>query len=198
MSDGHSGSLAAPSVAGKARRSNAQRVAGGRATIDMPRSYRQPSFQQPCPYARRCYSQIMASERLNRSIEKIEQAIARLEESGRAGAAKKRDDPAKAALAEQLAAASRDHEAALEERERTIAKLRADAQDIDALKDEEIARLRDEIERQRQTAPQAPPAGINQQTHDRLKQKYAALEQSARQALGRLDELIAETAAESG
>lgn len=138
----------------------------------------------------------MASERLNRSIDKIEQAVALLEQRGEETAAKSTDDRELAALTEQFESAEREHRDALEDRDRTVAKLRADVDDINKLKDAEIARLRSEIENRGNAAGEAAEA--SKAETDRLREKCDRLEQTSRQAIGRLDAAIAAATAESG
>lgn len=130
----------------------------------------------------------MENERLARAIARIEQAAVALDNVGplTAPASGPADDAAiRAELDSQIAA----DQATLDERERTIAKLRADLVDIGKLKDEEISRLRGEL--QNITEPQQ--SGVSEPEHQALLQKYDRLRATAESTLAGLDGLIEKT-----
>ncbi len=81
------------------------------------------------------------------------------------------------------------HAAAIDERDRALAKLRADAADIDKLKDQEIERLRAELE-----SKSADTATATTSAHDAelqaLQQKYDRLHAMASTVLTDLDTII--------
>lgn len=140
-------------------------------------------------------SYVMADQRLNLAIAKIEGALARLETGERDGAFSPGDDGQAAAIEERLAEIEAGHEAALADRDRTIAKLRADIADVARLKDEEIAGLRRELAASRQ-AEAAAPSGVSEAEHGALREKYERLRERTRATLADLDMVIA--AAERG
>ncbi|MGJ8537265.1 MAG: hypothetical protein ACSHW2_08940 [Parasphingopyxis sp.] len=127
----------------------------------------------------------MEDERLARAIARIEQAVAKLDGIGpltaRPGAPA--DDTAHRAEFESLEKAHRE---ALDDRDRTIAKLRADIADIGALKDQEIARLQKEL----QAAADAGSPTVSEAEHLALQQKYDRLRTAAESTLNGLDGLI--------
>lgn len=120
----------------------------------------------------------MDKERLARAIAKIEQAADAI------GKARNTAQPETSADA-QLEADLESTRSALEDRDRTIAKLRADAEDIGRLKDEEIARLRDRLE-----AGDTGDKGVSTAEYEELQQKYARLKASAEATLAGLDQVI--------
>lgn len=120
----------------------------------------------------------MDKERLARAIAKIEQAA---DVIGKARNSVQPDTASNAQLEADLESAR----SALEDRDRTIAKLRADADDIGRLKDEEIARLRDRLE-----AGNTAENGVSVAEYQELQQKYAQLKASAEATLTGLDQVI--------
>ncbi|MGP1354509.1 MAG: hypothetical protein ACTS1Z_14410 [Parasphingopyxis sp.] len=120
----------------------------------------------------------MDKERLARAIAKIEQAADAI---GKARNSVQPDTTSNAQLEADLESAR----SALEDRDRTIAKLRADADDIGRLKDEEIARLRDRLE-----AGNTAENGVSVAEYQELQQKYAQLKASAEATLAGLDQVI--------
>ncbi|RED15350.1 hypothetical protein [Parasphingopyxis lamellibrachiae] len=127
----------------------------------------------------------MEDERLARAIARIEQAVAKLAEIGPLAAppGTPADDTARKAEFESLEKA---HQDALDDRERTIAKLRADIADISALKDQEIARLQKEL----QAAPNTGVLTVPEAEHHALQQKYDQLRSTAESTLNGLDGII--------
>lgn len=132
----------------------------------------------------------MASERLNHALGTIETALARLEAAAGESLSGAAAGDEAARLAEELENLKNRHAAAVEERDRTIAKLRADAADIDKLKDEEIARLRGALE----AAEQTQLATVDAEAVNALQRRNAALEHSVRSALAAIDAVIARNA----
>ncbi|WP_299327378.1 hypothetical protein [Parasphingopyxis sp.] len=120
----------------------------------------------------------MEKERLARAIARIEQAAETIGSVGQI------PQPDTAAL-ERLQAELESAKAALEERDRTIAKLRADAADIGRLKDQEIQRLRDQIH-----AEKSAESGVSAAEHEALQRKYAHLKATAESTLADLDQVI--------
>lgn len=136
----------------------------------------------------------MENERLARAIARIEKAADRLgtAEPAAAPADTPSQNPDLVAELESMKAA---HKAALDDRDRTIAKLRADFADVGQLKDEEIERLRGELQ-----AKQAPvqPA-VSEAEYQSLQEKYERLRMTAETTLTGLDTLIDKTeSAENG
>jgi hypothetical protein len=127
----------------------------------------------------------MENERLARAIARIEQATAKLDDIAPLAAPinPPTDDSALKAKLESLKSAHRD---ALDDRERTIAKLRADITDINALKDQEIDRLRNEL----QAAANSGNPAVSEAEHHALQQKYDRLHATAESTLSGLDGLI--------
>lgn len=127
----------------------------------------------------------MEDERLARAIARIEQAVAKLDDIGplTASPGAHADDTARTMEFDSLEKAHKD---ALDDRDRTIAKLRADITDISALKDQEIARLQKEL----QTAASAGSTAVPEAEHLALRQKYDRLRTSTQEALDGLDGLI--------
>ena len=115
----------------------------------------------------------MAEDRLNSIISKLERAAVHIEGF---------EPPAPA---EQLKPAPQP-ERAIEDRDRKIAKLRADIDDICKLKDEEIGQLRTEL-----AGTVRPPDPEPGRELAALQRRYDALEAAASAALGRIDALIA-------
>lgn len=127
----------------------------------------------------------MENERLARAIARIEQAAAKLDDIGplTAPSGAPVDYTAHKAELESLEKAHKD---ALEDRERTIAKLRADITDISALKDQEIARLQEDL----QAAAAAGSSTVPEAEYQALQQKYDQLRTTAESTLNGLDSLI--------
>ncbi len=126
----------------------------------------------------------MGNERLERALARIEKAADALSEidAGKAGAEQADTGPPR-----------EDFEAALAERDRTIAKLRADLVDISKLKDEEIERLRGALEAQSDAQGGSGDSAGEAETggDPALQAKYDRLESQARKTLAELDALIA-------
>ena len=129
----------------------------------------------------------MTSERLTRVTSKIEAAVERLSQL----------DPSAFAAGDRSlfededAAEEREQQRReIEDRDRKIAKLRADIDDISDLKDQEIERLRSEIDARGQ--PAKPPASsVGKDEHDALRKRYDRLRAAAETTRKRLDGLIA-------
>ena len=130
----------------------------------------------------------MENERLARAIARIEQAAVALDNVGplTAPASEPADD---ATIRAELDSQKVAHQATLDERERTIAKLRADLADISNLKDEEIERLRGKL----QNRPEPQQSGVSEADHQTLQQKYDRLRATAESTLAGLDGLIEKT-----
>jgi|GEM_PF-6991374 len=135
----------------------------------------------------------MENKRLARAIARIEQAAAKLDDVGPLAApiSAPTDDTALKAENEALKTAHKD---ALGDRDRSIAKLQADIADISALKDQEIAQLRGELQAMSNTGVNAggiaaEPA-ISEAEHHALKQRYDRLRVTAESTLTGLDGLI--------
>lgn len=120
----------------------------------------------------------MDQERLASVIAKIEQAAEKI------GSARATPQP-DADSSPQLEAELETARAALEDRDRTIAKLKADSADIGRLKDEEIERLRNRL-----NAGESGGTGVSAAEYEALQQKYAQLKASAESTLAGLDQLI--------
>lgn len=127
----------------------------------------------------------MTSERLNRVTSKIEAAVERLSQL----------DPEALGRGAQPAPEGRAaddadrHRREIEDRDRKIAKLRADLDDISDLKDQEIDRLRRELD-SRPEQPQSP-AGVDPEKHADLQRRHDRLRRAAGATRQRLDALIA-------
>ena len=122
----------------------------------------------------------MASSRINDAISKLEAALAHIEECDADGAFAPPDERATRAI--------EDARAAIEERDRTIAKLRADIEDIGRLKDDEIVQLRQRLAKETESteaATRSAAAGAEAQ------RRYSRLAEAARATISGLDELIA-------
>lgn len=130
----------------------------------------------------------MTSERLNRVTSKIEAAVERLSQL--------EPTPAQGGspmlFEEPEGETARRHRREIEDRDRKIAKLRADIDDISSLKDEEIARLRGELARR------SAPGGEAAHEHAALEKRYDRLKTAAEAAQQRLDRLIAQIETENG
>lgn len=128
----------------------------------------------------------MTNERLKRVTSKIEAAVERLAQLDPAAQDGAGASPAKAPPAEEQERQRRE----IEDRDRKIAKLRADLDDISDLKDQEIARLRDALQRQAQ--PVEPPGeSIEVEEHAALQRRYDRLREAAQATQQRLEALIA-------
>ncbi len=134
----------------------------------------------------------MVNERLNHAITKIDSALALIEkrlQSGEIAATSSKSDPLDTGIDDaELAELRRDHDAHIADRDRRIAKLRADIADIGRLKDEEIARLRGELSaiEDRDSAPLPANGG-----DPVLEAKYARLKATAEATIAGLDRVIA-------
>ncbi|MBC2777568.1 hypothetical protein [Parasphingopyxis marina] len=135
----------------------------------------------------------MGNERLARALTRIEDAAARLDRAA-APAAAPAGDKAEAALAAEIDALRAAHSSEIEDRDRTIAKLRADLDDIGKLKDEEIARLRAELA---ERPAGLPASGIDEAEYKALQQRCERLESATKSALSGLDTLIATAEAQN-
>jgi hypothetical protein len=135
----------------------------------------------------------MGNERLSRALARIEDAAAKLDRVA-AQPAPVGPSEAEAALAAEIESLKSAQQAAIEDRDRTIAKLRADLADIGKLKDEEIARLRATLAEQQ---AEAPLSAADEAEHNALQEKYDRLESAAKSALSGLDTLIATAEAQN-
>jgi predicted nucleic acid-binding Zn-ribbon protein len=130
----------------------------------------------------------MENDRLSLVIARIDAAAARIAEAQLAGSAPT-DQDAERKLQQEVAALNSAHATAIDERDRAIAKLRADAADIDKLKDQEIERLRAELQSQA-----AETGALNTAAHEAelhaLQQKYDRLYAAASTVLNDLDTII--------
>lgn len=130
----------------------------------------------------------MENDRLAQAIARIDAAATRIAEV-KSSPAPAPDGTALQALREEMETLRSKHAAEIDERERALTKLRADAADIDKLKDEEISRLRADIQKQADLSQAA-----DNQTHDAdlqaLQQKYDRLHSAASAVLGDLDSII--------
>jgi len=134
----------------------------------------------------------MENKRLARAIARIEQAAAKLDDVGPLAApiSAPTDDAALKAENEALKTAHKD---ALGDRDRSIAKLQADIADISALKDQEIAQLRGELQAMSagvNAGGNAAEPAISEAEHHALKQRYDRLRVTAESTLTGLDGLI--------
>lgn len=135
----------------------------------------------------------MGNERLARAIARIEQAAATLDAIEPLGQpmSTQADDAVLKAEHDSLVTS---HESALADRDRTIAKLQADMSDISTLKDQEIARLRGELQSLADSSADAAPdsgdPAISVSEHQALQQKYDRLRSTAESTLTGLDSLI--------
>jgi len=120
----------------------------------------------------------MEKERLARAIERIEQAA---EKIGSSGPAPQLD----MALSAQFEADLESARVALEDRDRMIAKLQADSADIGRLKDEEINRLREQLQ-----AAKDAGTGVSLAEYRALQHQYDQLKTSAKSTLAGLDRII--------
>ena len=129
----------------------------------------------------------MTSERLKRVTSKIEAAVERLSQL----------DPSTIGASDRPlfedgdAAEERERQRSeIEDRDRRIAKLRADIDDISDLKDQEIERLRGELDA-RATPPAVDKDSVGKDEHDALRKRYDRLKAAAEKTKTRLDALIA-------
>jgi hypothetical protein len=129
----------------------------------------------------------MGNERLARALTRIEDAAARLDRAAAPAAAPERGE-ADAAHTAELDALKSAHRSEIEDRDRRIAKLRADLDDIGKLKDEEIARLRAELA---ERPAGSPTPAIDETEHKALQERCERLESATKSALSGLDTLIA-------
>jgi Skp family chaperone for outer membrane proteins len=127
----------------------------------------------------------MENERLAHAIARIELAAAKLDDAGPLPISAS-SPSAGTALKTELESMKAAHKEALDDRDRTLAKLRADFSDIGKLKDEEIGRLRSESQRQGSAANSA----VSEAEYQSLKQKYDQLRKTAESTLAGLDGLI--------
>ncbi|QLC24398.1 hypothetical protein HFP57_04710 [Parasphingopyxis algicola] len=127
----------------------------------------------------------MENDRLARAIARIEQAADRLG-NAKPAAAPVTAPAEEAGLAAELESMKAAHKAALEDRERTIAKLQADFADVGKLKDEEIERLRGELQA-KDASLQSP---VSEAEYRTLQDKYERLRATAETTLTGLDAVI--------
>lgn len=133
----------------------------------------------------------MANERVNHAIAKIDSALALIEkrlQSGDISKASANPDSIGDNSAELLAMARREQAGHIADRDRTIAKLRADIADIGRLKDEEIARLREAVASMEDRASGHPPTNGGD---PELEAKYQRLKVTAEATIAGLDRVIA-------
>ncbi|MEM8694415.1 MAG: hypothetical protein AAGE05_00140 [Pseudomonadota bacterium] len=131
----------------------------------------------------------MDNDRLARAIARIEEATARIGDA-RPQSAPAVDQSTENALKAELESIKAAHKVTLEDRDRTIAKLRADFADIGKLKDEEIERLRADLAA-RDTAETTTEKTVPDAAFQALQHKYDGLRAVAETALADLDGLIA-------
>lgn len=127
----------------------------------------------------------MTSERLNRVTSKIEAAVERLSQLDPSALAR----PAPGLLEGPAAEDEERHRREIEDRDRKIAKLRADLDDISDLKDREIERLRTALASRPE--PERTPAGVDPDEHADLQRRHERLKRAAEATRQRLDALIA-------
>lgn len=130
----------------------------------------------------------MENDRLSLVIARIDAAAARIAEA-RPAAAPSASQDSQEKLQEEITALNSLHAAAIDERDRALAKLRADAADIDKLKDQEIERLRAELESKR-TDTGAVDTSAHEAELQALQQKYDRLHAVASTVLSDLDTII--------
>lgn len=128
----------------------------------------------------------MEKERLAQAIARIEQAAETLDKV-RPPRASAQGEARDADWEAQRSALEAAHAEALQDKERTIAKLRADLDDIGKLKDEEIETLRARL----QDSASDENTGVSDVEHRKLQEKYERLRNAAGSTLQGLDNLIA-------
>ncbi|QLC21706.1 hypothetical protein HFP51_05645 [Parasphingopyxis sp. CP4] len=130
----------------------------------------------------------MENDRLSLVIARIDAAAVRIAKA-QPGASAATDQDAEKKLRQEIAALNSAHAAALDERDRAIAKLRADAADIDKLKDQEIERLRSELQAKSDETGAIDTAAHDAELHA-IQQKYDRLYAAASTVLSDLDIII--------
>ena len=130
----------------------------------------------------------MENDRLSLVIARIDAAAARIAEAQQA-APPAASHESEEKLQQEIASLNSAHAAAIDERDRALAKLRADAADIDKLKDQEIERLRLELESKRAETP-IDTNSASEADLKALQQKYDRLHALASTVLIDLDTII--------
>ena len=130
----------------------------------------------------------MENDRLSLVIARIDAAAARIAEAQQA-APPAASTESEEKLQQEIASLNSAHAAAIDERDRALAKLRADAADIDKLKDQEIERLRAELE-SKPAETEAGDSSAHEAALQALQQKYDQLHAMASTVLADLDTII--------
>ena len=130
----------------------------------------------------------MENDRLSLVIARIDAAAARIAEAQQA-APPAASTESEEKLQQEIASLNSAHAAAIDERDRALAKLRADAADIDKLKDQEIERLRAELE-SKPAETEAGDSSAHEAALQALQQKYDQLHAMASTVLTDLDTII--------
>lgn len=129
----------------------------------------------------------MVNARIKAAIGRMDRALERIERHEREGGLSAAASPGNSGN-QGLSALLDEARAGLEARDRTISKLRADLQDITRLKDEEIARLRSELEARPDSVPQM--LDCDEPRDVELARKYERLRETAEATLAELDAMI--------
>ena len=130
----------------------------------------------------------MENDRLSLVIARIDAAAARIAEAQQA-APPAASPESEEKLQQEIASLNTAHAAAIDERDRALAKLRADAADIDKLKDQEIERLRAELQ-SKSAETEAGDSSAHEAALQTLQQKYDRLHAMASTVLIDLDTII--------
>ena len=130
----------------------------------------------------------MENDRLSLVIARIDAAAARIAEAQQA-APPAASPESEEKLQQEIAALNSAHAAAIDERDRALAKLRADAADIDKLKDQEIERLRAELQ-SKNAEMETGDSSAHEAALQALQQKYDHLHAMASTVLTDLDTII--------